>query len=230
MAHPGTPGLQGPLQGRRGRRSRGPGEHCGGWSPTLGEIHGAESLMPPPSALPSPGKDRDREREKETCFSRDTLRQSFSPWGITGEVEVCGSGGSAWDSEMDRQRGHGVERKSFMDKSGGLPGGEKEGGSEVRGGPVRQRPLASLLGSHGNGVGPGPQKGWCALGKKSGVTFTHHILSCSQDDQKRQALLQRFPRRPLERLQAPWKDHTESCDYVRVSVPGVPSPFVLGVT
>nr|XP_053772680.1 zinc finger protein 124-like [Desmodus rotundus] len=40
----------------------------------------------------------------------------------------------------------------------------------------------------------------------------------SQDDQKRQALLQRFPRRPLERLQAPWKDHTESCDYVRESV------------
>ncbi|XP_036886374.1 ubiquitin carboxyl-terminal hydrolase 17-like protein 6 [Sturnira hondurensis] len=37
----------------------------------------------------------------------------------------------------------------------------------------------------------------------------------SQEDQQRQALLQRFPRRPLVRLQPPSENQTESCDYGR---------------
>ncbi|XP_070356065.1 putative protein FAM90A9 [Equus asinus] len=36
-----------------------------------------------------------------------------------------------------------------------------------------------------------------------------------QDEQRRKALVQRFPRRPQGRQQPSWKEGTESCDYVR---------------
>lgn len=47
---------------------------------------------------------------------------------------------------------------------------------------------------------------------------TYHVLSCRHEEQ-RQAPSWRLPWRPARRPQQNWKEETEPCAYVRVSVP-----------
>ena len=61
---------------------------------------------------------------------------------------------------------------------------------------------------------------WCWLEAREGSSFSFPCFdfSCRQEAEQRKALLHRFPRRPQEGQKRTWKEDTESCDYVRVSV------------
>ena len=62
-----------------------------------------------------------------------------------------------------------------------------------------------------------------------GVPSPFHALISGADRKpsRGKALLHRFPRRPQEGQKRTWKEDTESCDYVRVSVRCVPGCALL---
>ena len=71
---------------------------------------------------------------------------------------------------------------------------------------------------------------WCWLEAREGSSFSFLCLDfwCRQEAEQRKALLHRFPRRPREGQKCTWKEETESCDYVRVSVRFVPNCALWG--
>ena len=93
-------------------------------------------------------------------------------------------------------------------------GGRIGGGTKAQGFPPRLRI------PHGGGLGC--LKVWPNSGWEKELAPSSRAFLCRQDEQRRKALVQRFPRRPQGRQQPSWKEGTESCDYVRVSVPRCP--------
>lgn len=192
----------------------------GGWSQTLGNLR---SPRPPfPYCLHGHLQARQGHGGRENPPVLRVHTQSLTPFrGITEGLGLSGGvGGRAGKqktpgvSENDRQRGHGGrEHPSWENLEGPLGG--REGSEQGKASLAKAR--ASCPGSHGNRERVWATKGLSALGQVT-EGLTSPVLSCRHEEQ-RQALLQRFPRRPAGRPQPSWKEQTESCDYMRVSVP-----------
>ena len=122
----------------------------------------------------------------------------------------------------DGEKSHGVQRKGLPEKTCRAP---CSWGKNLRWGKglgLHSLAPCSTLRAHGT------QECLFQLGTRNCVPPITHGLSCRQEERQSKALLQRHPRGPQESQLPHGKELTESCDYVRVSVPWPPSCSLLG--